>query len=196
MQAPHSSAAFQRRQRHRRVDVVEADRPARPALLEMADRDPLGRADRAVMRVVEEEGEACAPLAHRAERRDQVMVVPLMHDHQMGAVHLGNDIVSERDAAAGKFRIGAAIGGERHLAMIGEQVGEAPGCGRRDRGDVMATRDQFVQHAPDHVLRFDIGPASVTRVVMGNRGCAAADAERDGRLIRRRPRPHSQEVAR
>ncbi|MBX9460955.1 MAG: hypothetical protein KL785_07555 [Brevundimonas sp.] len=96
--------------------------------------------------VVEQQGEAAAALAGAPDGGDERRLVPLVNDDQIGAVQrlLQLRLV---ETPAGQVRIGPPVRLQPGLAVVGDQVGAAPGVARLVHGHVVTPRDQVAQHA-------------------------------------------------
>ena len=110
------------------------------------------------MRVVEQEGEAGAMLAQIAHRGDQIVVVPFVNDHEVGAVGQSLDRRAGGVGARGELRIARAPECQPFIAMIGEKVSEAPRALGFVGDNVVAPIDQLAQHAAQK-MRVAVVPA-------------------------------------
>ncbi len=107
----------------------------------------LGRADGAVVGVVEHQPERRAAFAQRADAGDQFRLVPFVDDDQIRAVGHRLDIGIGAVDGGAQVRIRLLERGKPLLAVIGQQVLAAP-CALRLIGDrVVPPLAQFVQHA-------------------------------------------------
>ena len=120
-------------------------------------------ADRAVVRVMEQQGEPPTPRPQCAECSHQGGLVPLVDNDQIGAVARLRQIDAGLEHLRHQVGIGLAERRQRVRAMIGEQVGQAPGPAWLVRHHVMASPGQFAQHAAQE-MRVAVVPARQQRV--------------------------------
>ena len=97
----------------------------------------LRRADGAMMRIVEQQAEAAAALAHRSDRRNQRRLVPFVDDDQVGTLdercRIGVGVVG----FGRKFRICLPEWLQTILTRIRQEIVEAPVRRRLQRSDLM-----------------------------------------------------------
>ena len=103
------------------------------------------------MGVVEEQGEGRALLPQPADRGDQLRLVPLVDDDDFGAVRHRLEIVAGAVDRRAQLRISLPPRLQPLLAMILEEVGEAPGALRLIGPDLMPLRDQLAKHSAQEV---------------------------------------------
>ena len=117
--------------------------------IEGADRVRI--TDGAVMRIVEQQGEAAAAHPRAAERGDQCGIVPLVDDDEIGVREQRGGIIALREGLRAQLGIGRRIGVQSCLAMIGQQIGKAPRARRLQRQDIMTPRHELAQDAAQEV---------------------------------------------
>ena len=115
--------------------------------VEVEAPDRLGIADGAVMGVVEQEREAGAAAALASESRDQRRLVPFVDDDEVGIGQGQVELQRVLVGARAKLRIGFAVRRETGLAVIVQEVLEAPRMARLVRLDLVPLGDQLAQHA-------------------------------------------------
>ncbi len=125
---------------------------------------------------MEQQGEARPRLSQRADRGDQGRVVPLVHDHRVGAIAQGVEVRIRAVGYGGELGIGVPVGGETGLAGVLQQVGQAPGALGLEGADLVAARDQLAQHAAQEV-GVAVVPAGGERMGEVDQPHAAASCE-------------------
>ncbi len=108
-------------------------------------------ADRPMVRIVEQQGVAAAGAPPASKLGHQDRVGPFMDDHQVGVFA---DLGGGLGIAVGggrQLRIGPTPGLQARLAMVLQQVLEAPGALRLVGLDRMPKGDQLAQHASQEV---------------------------------------------
>ena len=103
--------------------------------------------DRAVMCVVEQQGEAATIAPKCAQLRDQRRVVPLMYQNHVRFVDCGRMVEAAAVALHGKLRERSMEPGDRLRAVAGDEVLPAPAILRLKRQSSMPARLQLTQHA-------------------------------------------------
>ena len=131
--------------------------------IEIIAADRIWIADRAMMRVVKQQSEASPLPPHSAERRDQPRLVPFVDNHQISVVNQGGQIDALAVFNRGKLGICRAIGVETRLAMIAQELREAPTPLRLVGDDLMPRVDQLAQHAAQE-MRVAVIPARSERM--------------------------------
>jgi hypothetical protein len=130
---------------HGRERFAEGEDAVVAVEVEAADR--VGIAHRAVMGIVEQEGEAAAAAARPADPGDEVRLVPLVGQDRVGAVQRGVEVERGVENGRGQVRVRSQGGGEARLAVIAQEVLDAPGAVRLVGRDPVAGRGQLPQHA-------------------------------------------------
>ena len=120
-------------------------------------------ADGAMVRVVEQQGEAAAGTARLTEPCDQGRIVPLVNDDEVGVLAELLGIRLGADDRRMQLRVQRPEGGQSGVPVVGQQVLQAPGRrGFVDR-DRVSTRGQLTQHPPQE-MRIAMVPAGEQRV--------------------------------
>jgi hypothetical protein len=125
--------------------------------------DRLRLADRAVMRVMEQQGERGTAAAQAANGGDQLRLVPFMHDDHIGPVERGLHLREAGEGAGGQLGIVRVEGVEPCLAVVAQQVLQAPGSLGFEGEHLMPAMHQVPQHAAQE-MRVAMVPAGGQRM--------------------------------
>src|SRR3954447_26976676 len=109
----------------------------------MATAHVLWRGNGAVVRVVEQQDETPTARAQPTNGRNQFRIIPFVDNDEIGAPRLRGALFGARISARAELRIGASERVERLLAMILDQVHEAPRTLRLEHSNVMPALDQL-----------------------------------------------------
>ena len=116
---------------------------------------------------------AAAPDAVGADPGDESGLVPLVHEHEVGALQRPVEVELRPEHRRAEAGIKFAEALQPGLAVVPEQVVAAPGAGRLEGGDVVSVKLQLPQHAAQEV-RVAVVPAGGKRVREGDDLNAAA----------------------
>jgi hypothetical protein len=129
--------------------------------VELTDRVRI--ADGAMMRIVEEEREARAAAALAPKGGYEPRLVPFVHDHDVGVRQGQVELEKILVGARAQLRIGVVIGLKARLAMILDEVLDAPRIDRLVGDDLVALGDQLAQDSTQEV-RVAVVPAGSQRM--------------------------------
>jgi len=130
----------------------------------LADSGPIG--DRAVVRIVEEQRVRTLRPAVRTNRGDERVIVPLVHEHEVGAGERRIQVQTVTVVASadpGELRVGSFEGRNRRLTLLLDEVHDAPRVARFVDADGVTAGDQ-VGHDAAQEVRVAVVPVGDERV--------------------------------
>src|SRR5690606_39505283 len=131
---------------------------------EVVARELVGRAHRAMVRVVEERPERSSALSSLSDRRDERRLVPFVDQHQIDAGEGLVEIEGFRAVTPDvERRVGASHLLERRFAVVSDEVRDAPRVPRLEAPHRATARDELGDDAPQK-MRVPVVPVAQERV--------------------------------